>query len=143
MLLCTYPATPRTYHPVPSSVTKTIEMPSNIKVAVTQLEPGWFDLQKSVDKTVKAIKEGADNGAKLISFPECWIPGTSSTLLSLAPPERSVLTERLPAMDLGLSDPSHPSAPIHPQLSGCRLPRNGTHQNRGKGKLNLRRPRLQ
>jgi nitrilase len=56
-------------------------MPSNVKVAVTQLEPGWFDLQKSVDKTVKSIKEAADNGAKLISFPECWIPGAPPATL--------------------------------------------------------------
>jgi len=61
------------------------------KVAVTQLEPAWcesfitlsndrFDLEKAVEKTVKYIKEAAENGADLIAFPECWIPG--SPLLS-------------------------------------------------------------
>lgn len=46
-----------------------------VRVAVTQHEPCWFNLHGSVDKTVKLIREAAANGAQLISFPECWIPG--------------------------------------------------------------------
>lgn len=56
-----------------------ILMPSNtmttVRVALTQHEPCWFDLQGTVDKTVKLIKEAATNGARLICFPECWVPG--------------------------------------------------------------------
>lgn len=48
---------------------------STIKVAVTQAEPVWLDLQGTVDKTCKLIADAADNGAKLIAFPECWVPG--------------------------------------------------------------------
>lgn len=51
------------------------ETTSTIKVAVTQAEPVWLDLQGTVDKTCKLIAEAAGNGAKLIAFPECWIPG--------------------------------------------------------------------
>src|SRR5271155_4855277 len=61
-------------------------LPSNAKVAVTQLEPCWyssppivihdrFDLEAAVEKTIKYIKEASENGADLIAFPECWIPG--------------------------------------------------------------------
>lgn len=51
-------------------------MPSRVlPVAVTQAEPEWFDLQGTVDKTNRLIAEAASNGAKLISFPEVWIPG--------------------------------------------------------------------
>ncbi|KAH7397565.1 carbon-nitrogen hydrolase [Cadophora sp. MPI-SDFR-AT-0126] len=46
-----------------------------IKVAVTQAEPVWFDLDATVAKTCKLIKEAASNGAKLVSFPEVWLPG--------------------------------------------------------------------
>ena len=46
-----------------------------VRVAVTQHEPVWLDLQGAVEKTVKIIKEAADAGAKLVAFPECWIPG--------------------------------------------------------------------
>ncbi|KAF2878239.1 cyanide hydratase/nitrilase-like protein [Massariosphaeria phaeospora] len=46
-----------------------------VKVAVTQHEPVWFDLAATVDKTCRLIEEAASEGAKLIAFPEVWIPG--------------------------------------------------------------------
>ncbi|KAK2768366.1 hypothetical protein FQN54_000220 [Arachnomyces sp. PD_36] len=46
-----------------------------LKVAITQAEPEWLDLAHSVEKTIKLITEAANNGAKLIAFPECWISG--------------------------------------------------------------------
>lgn len=48
---------------------------TTIKVAVTQAEPEWLDLEKAVQKTCALIEEAASNGAKLISFPEVWITG--------------------------------------------------------------------
>ncbi|KAI4931437.1 hypothetical protein J4E85_004030 [Alternaria conjuncta] len=48
---------------------------STVRVAVTQFEPAWLDLPKAVEKTCRLIREAAENGAKLVSFPECWIPG--------------------------------------------------------------------
>ncbi|KAK2030749.1 carbon-nitrogen hydrolase [Colletotrichum zoysiae] len=47
----------------------------SVKVAVTQAEPAWIDLPASVEKTCTLMKEAAANGAQLIAFPECWIPG--------------------------------------------------------------------
>jgi len=49
--------------------------PETVRIAVTQAEPAWLDLDASVAKTCSLASEAADNGAKLISFPECWIPG--------------------------------------------------------------------
>ncbi|KAG9232700.1 carbon-nitrogen hydrolase [Amylocarpus encephaloides] len=46
-----------------------------IRVAVTQAEPIWLDLDETVLKTIKLIIEAAAHGAQLITFPECWIPG--------------------------------------------------------------------
>lgn len=46
-----------------------------VRVAVTQFEPAWLDLQKSVEKTCRLIREAAENRAQLVAFPECWIPG--------------------------------------------------------------------
>ncbi|WZH45900.1 aliphatic nitrilase [Fusarium acuminatum] len=46
-----------------------------LKVAVTQAEPQWLDLAASVNKTCGLINEAAENGAQLVAFPECWIPG--------------------------------------------------------------------
>ncbi|OAQ85000.1 cyanide hydratase/nitrilase [Purpureocillium lilacinum] len=53
-------------------------MPATIrqyKAACVQAEPGWFDLEKSVQKTVNLILEAGEKGCKLIAFPETWIPG--------------------------------------------------------------------
>ncbi|KAJ5660563.1 Carbon-nitrogen hydrolase [Penicillium longicatenatum] len=46
-----------------------------VRVAVTQAEPAWLDLAAGVAKTCELITEASQNGAKLIAFPECWIPG--------------------------------------------------------------------
>lgn len=45
------------------------------KVAVTQLEPEWLDLEASVKKTCKYIEEAAKNGAEIVAFAEAFIPG--------------------------------------------------------------------
>ncbi|KAG4443683.1 hypothetical protein IFR05_000869 [Cadophora sp. M221] len=46
-----------------------------VRVAVTQQEPAWLNLQESVQKTCRLIIEAKENGAELVSFPEVWIPG--------------------------------------------------------------------
>ncbi|MEO9468722.1 carbon-nitrogen hydrolase family protein [Parasphingorhabdus sp.] len=45
------------------------------KVACVQAAPEYFDMEAGVAKTVRLIEEAAQAGAKLIAFPECWIPG--------------------------------------------------------------------
>jgi len=45
------------------------------KVAVVQAAPAWLDLDASIDKTIALIEEAADKGARLIAFPEVFIPG--------------------------------------------------------------------
>jgi nitrilase len=50
-------------------------MSTTVKVAVTQHEPIWFDLAATVEKTCHLIKVAAESGAKMIVFPEVWIPG--------------------------------------------------------------------
>ncbi len=48
---------------------------SKYKVAVVQAAPAWLDLDASVDKTIALIDDAASNGAKLVAFPEVFIPG--------------------------------------------------------------------
>ncbi|QSZ34455.1 hypothetical protein DSL72_006049 [Monilinia vaccinii-corymbosi] len=53
-------------------------MPAQIKkykAAAVQDEPGWFDLEFSVKKTIHWINEAGKAGCKLVAFPEVWIPG--------------------------------------------------------------------
>jgi predicted amidohydrolase len=47
----------------------------HFRVAITQHEPIWLDLQGTVDKTCKLIVEAAEAGAALVAFPELFIPG--------------------------------------------------------------------
>ena len=45
------------------------------KVAVVQAAPVFLDLDATIDKTIALIEEAAAQGAKLIAFPETFIPG--------------------------------------------------------------------
>jgi len=45
------------------------------RVAVVQAAPAWLDLDGSIKKTIALIEEAAEKGAKLIAFPEVFIPG--------------------------------------------------------------------
>ncbi|MBI4284862.1 MAG: carbon-nitrogen hydrolase family protein [Chloroflexi bacterium] len=36
--------------------------------------PEWFDTEATLDKAIRLVQEAAANGAKLIVFPECWLP---------------------------------------------------------------------
>jgi len=49
--------------------------PAPFKVATVQASPVFMDLKGTVQKTIKLIKDAADGGAKLVNFPETWIPG--------------------------------------------------------------------
>src|SRR4029077_2043822 len=45
------------------------------KVAAVQAAPVFLDLDATVDKTIALIEQAAEQGAKLIAFPETFIPG--------------------------------------------------------------------
>lgn len=43
--------------------------------AAVQAAPAFLELERSVDKTIGLIEQAAHAGAKLIAFPELWLPG--------------------------------------------------------------------
>lgn len=46
----------------------------SVKVAVVQAAPILFNLEETIKKAISLIKEAAENGAKLVVFPEAFIP---------------------------------------------------------------------
>jgi hypothetical protein len=60
-------------HTPPTATSSIVNMPASVtkyKVAAVQSEPGWFNLEKSVQKTIDLINEAGQKGVKLIAFPE-------------------------------------------------------------------------
>jgi len=52
----------------------TIQHPK-YRVAAVQAAPVFLDLEASIDKAIGLIAEAAAKGARLIAFPETWLPG--------------------------------------------------------------------
>lgn len=48
------------------------------KAAAVNAEPGWLNLELSVQKTIHWINEAGQNGCKLIAFPELCMHALSS-----------------------------------------------------------------
>lgn len=48
---------------------------SKYKVAAVQAAPEFMNLEKGIAKAIHLIEEAAAAGAKLIAFPEVWLPG--------------------------------------------------------------------
>jgi nitrilase len=46
-----------------------------LRVAAVQAAPAFLDLDATIDKTIKLMKDAVQQGAKLVAFPETWIPG--------------------------------------------------------------------
>lgn len=45
------------------------------KAACVQAAPAFLDVERGVSKAARLIEEAADAGARLIAFPETWLPG--------------------------------------------------------------------
>jgi nitrilase len=55
------------------------------RLAVIQHPPVYLDLKRSIEKAVRLIEEAAQNGAKLVIFPEAFLPGYPTWVWRLRP----------------------------------------------------------
>jgi aliphatic nitrilase len=56
-----------------------------IKAAAAQLAPELFDRDRTIEKACSAIAEAGRNGARLVAFPESFVPGYPYFAFLLAP----------------------------------------------------------
>jgi len=50
-------------------------MRQSYKAAAVQAAPAFMQLDAGIDKAIGLIQAAADNGASIVAFPECWLPG--------------------------------------------------------------------
>ncbi|PRX47075.1 aliphatic nitrilase [Prauserella shujinwangii] len=50
-------------------------MEGTVRAAAVQAEPAWLDLVAGVDRTLDLIGQAAAGGARLVAFPETFLPG--------------------------------------------------------------------
>ncbi|MFE3795245.1 carbon-nitrogen hydrolase family protein [Nocardia tengchongensis] len=50
-------------------------MRTTVRVAAVQAEPSWLRLSDGVDQVVELIGAAGDQGARLVAFPEAFLPG--------------------------------------------------------------------
>ncbi|MGE4334848.1 MAG: nitrilase-related carbon-nitrogen hydrolase [Pigmentiphaga sp.] len=48
---------------------------SPFKAAAVQAAPIWFDLNATIDKSIRLMEQAADQGVRILAFPETWLPG--------------------------------------------------------------------
>jgi len=81
-------------------------MTPHVKVAVAQLAPVYLDRAKTVEKACDAIREAARNGARLVAFPESFIPGYPYFAMLLPPVGINEPLQRLYAQSVEVPSPA-------------------------------------
>ena len=82
---------------------------NKITVSIAQITPVFLNREATIDKAIIAIAEAAANGAKLIVFPETFIPGYPEWVWMNAPGKKSLsnpLYQRMLEQSVAVGDSS-------------------------------------
>src|ERR1043165_4522933 len=63
------------------------------KVAAVQIAPVFLDRERTLEKALRYLEEAASGGAKLVVFPEVFIPGYPDWVWSVPAREKALLDE--------------------------------------------------
>src|SRR5262245_34351848 len=69
-----------------------------MRIAVVQRPPVFLDRAATLDAAVAAVSEAAREGARLIVFPETFVPGYPAWMWRLRPGTDMGLTEKIHAL---------------------------------------------
>ncbi|HYW27202.1 MAG TPA: carbon-nitrogen hydrolase family protein [Terriglobales bacterium] len=94
---------------------------ATVRVAVVQHPPVLLDREATLARGVELLDEAARAGARLISFPETWVPGYPEWLWRLRPGQDRALTDEIHArllrnavdLDAGHLEPLQDAAREH------------------------------
>ena len=90
------------------------------RVAAVQAAPVFLDLGASIDKAIGLIEQAAAGGAKLVAFPETWLPGYPSFIWLDSPAWGMQFIQRYHDNSLVYGSPEAdrlaPAAHQHPML---------------------------
>jgi len=64
-------------------------MPESFRVAAVQAVPVWLEREATIDRACALIAEAARNGARLIVFPEAFVPAYPDWAWLLPPADRA------------------------------------------------------
>ena len=62
-----------------------VKRPQHFRIAAVQAAPVYMDRDATAEKANKLIEEAASQGAKIVGFPECFIPGFPSWVYAASP----------------------------------------------------------
>ncbi|TVY26360.1 Nitrilase [Lachnellula hyalina] len=80
-------------------------MSKPIRLGAVQAEPGWLDLQKTVQKTIKIIADAGEKGINILGFPEVWIPGYPWNIWTQSVPQNLQMAHTYMANSLSRTSP--------------------------------------
>src|SRR6516162_8379584 len=75
------------------------------KVAAAHVAPVFLDTERSVEKACSVIGEAAEHGARLIAFPEAFLPGFPIWAALVAPIRTHELFKKLAASAIEINGP--------------------------------------
>jgi aliphatic nitrilase len=105
-------------------------MSATLRVAAAQLAPAYLDRDASLDIALDAIAQAGEEGARLLVFPETFLPGYPYFAITHDPTETDPFLNRLRESAVEVSSPTTQKLCEAAQAAGCFVVM-GLHEREG------------